>query len=503
MVGKNMILQLISLCTQGYSDSEIAEILNLNRKTVARYRKLNEEYRKALEKEPQNRQIREEYFEFLHDGKKYDGSARPKRAYTEQIDARVRQILEEDEKRLAVLGLPSRRRISARQIFETIIEEGYMISYSTISHEVAKIRSARPREVFIRQEYPYGQTAQYDYGFVDIIVRTEKQTRWSMAVIVLPASGFVWVWIYRNQKADTFQDSHNRFFELVGGVPRRIVYDNMKNVVSRFVGKNEKELSDTVLTLAAFYGFEVVTTNAYRGNEKGRVERDVQWVRDRLFTRRWEFDTVEELNAHVETELEKLNRNHPIDEERKYLKPRIGTFEISRIVQPKADKYCTVRIDQVRYSVPDHLVGKKLTARVYPEEVRIYHENELVASHQRAFARKGEREKWVIDYRHYIPTLEKKPGAFPNSRILVEWPELKTLCEDYFNSDYRKFTAFLRENAHLPMEALIQRAHESEMMEKVRAEKQKEPESGISAAAGEQIRKAQGNFVGKGKKNEL
>lgn len=78
-----------------------------------------------------------------------------------------------------------------------------------------------------------------------------------MAVFCAPASGFRWLYLYTNQKKAVFMDSHVQFFNEIGGVWQEVVYDNMKNVVSKFIGKNEKELNEDLLKMSVYYGFRI------------------------------------------------------------------------------------------------------------------------------------------------------------------------------------------------------------------------------------------------------
>lgn len=75
-----------------------------------------------------------------------------------------------------------------------------------------------------------------------------------------------------------FLDSHVRFFKMIGGVWKEVVYDNMRNVVSKFIGKNEKELNEDLVKMSLYYGFDINVTNAFSGNEKGYVEGSVKYL---------------------------------------------------------------------------------------------------------------------------------------------------------------------------------------------------------------------------------
>ena len=97
----------------------------------------------------------------------------------------------------------------------------------------------KQKEVYVRQHYDFGDRLEYDFG--EVLLDCGKGIRKHyMAVISSPASNFRWAYLYTNQKQAVFQDSHVKFFEMMGGVWKEVVYDNMKNVVSKFIGKMKK-----------------------------------------------------------------------------------------------------------------------------------------------------------------------------------------------------------------------------------------------------------------------
>jgi hypothetical protein len=130
---------------------------------------------------------------------------------------------------------------------------------------LAKLRN-RQKQVFIRQQYEFGDRIEYDFGEVRLIIGGQLGT-YHMAVIASAAGKFRWCKLYTNEKKAVFMDSHVKFFEYVGGIYREVVYDNMKNVVTKFIGKNEKELNEDLIRMSVYYGFKINVTNCFSGNE--------------------------------------------------------------------------------------------------------------------------------------------------------------------------------------------------------------------------------------------
>ena len=119
-----------------------------------------------------------------------------------------------------------------------------------------------------------GYRAEFDFGEVKCLINQQRRTL-TIAVFSCPASGYRWGKLYESANQQVFLDAHICFFEQLQGVYSTVVYDNMRNVVKRFVGRHEKELNDELVKMALYYRFEPVVTNPYGGHEKGHVEKSV------------------------------------------------------------------------------------------------------------------------------------------------------------------------------------------------------------------------------------
>jgi Transposase and inactivated derivatives len=200
-----------------------------------------------------------------------------------------------------------------------------------------------------------------------------------MAVMTTARGNYRFAYLYQNQKMESFLDSHVRFFNHVGGVHKEIVYDNMKVAVARFVSKTEKEPTEDLLKLSMYYGFKYRFCNARRGNEKGHVERSVEYVRRKVFSKKDSFETLEDANKYLEEELRKLNSKPQkynenksakefLEEELPHLIKLVPSYDISRVVELRVNKYSVINIEENKYSVPDSLVGKFVTAKILSKQ---------------------------------------------------------------------------------------------------------------------------------------
>lgn len=169
---------------------------------------------------------------------------------------------------------------------------------------------------------------EYDFGEAGLEIKGIVG-KYSLAVLSSPAGAFRWAYLYKTQKKDVFIDSHVRFFEMAGGVYGEIVYDNMKHVVSKFIGRNEKQLNAELLKLSLYYGFKINVTNCFRGNEKGHVESSVKFIRNKVLASRYRFDSFEEAEAYLHERLVEMNRDSAFEEERTLcMREHINSFTV-------------------------------------------------------------------------------------------------------------------------------------------------------------------------------
>jgi hypothetical protein len=272
-----------------------------------------------------------------------------------------------------------------------------------------------------------------------------------MAVLSSPGGDFRWLYLYSNQKKAVFLDSHVRFFEMMGGSYLEVVYDNMRNVVKKFIGKNEKELNDDLMKMSAYYGFKINVTNCFKGNEKGHVESSVKILRNQIFAEHYTFNTLEDAQAFAYSRLIKLNEGSRMEEEKHCLLSYRPPLELADISDPKVDPCSLISVDTVKYSVPEHLVGKKVIVKKYHNEIRVFFANEEVCRHKRL---KG-NGKMQVDIYHYLNTLLRKPGAIRNSIALKSIPRLKAIFDTYYSKHPKKFIELFMENKELPIDGMI------------------------------------------------
>lgn len=436
---------IINLKQKGLSNRKVALLTNYDRKTVAAYWNEFNNCMKNLKGPDADTLIIQEK---MASPPKYQSSNRNKVKYTMEVDEFVDSVLLEEKAKDKALGL-HKQKLTNAQIFERVKEAGFDVGITTVSSHI-KIKREKLKECFIRQEYDYGDRLEYDFGEVKLLINGNKD-KYHMAVFSSPASNFRWAYLYKSQNNEVFMDSHIRFFNMLGGIHKEIVYDNMRNVVSKFIGRNEKELNPNLLMMSNYYEFKINVTNCFSGNEKGHVEGSVKYIRNKVFAAKYSFKSYEEACQYLEAKLIVINENSGVQEEIYSLRKSKPNLELGKISSPKVNAYSFVQVDKNFYSVPDYLVGKTVTSRLYVDKVRIFSNEILVCEHKR----KDGANEISIDINHYLSSLAKKPGALRNSLALKSLPQLKTIFDNHFNRDPKKFIDILIENKEKSMEDLI------------------------------------------------
>lgn len=436
---------IISHYREGKSQRQIERELGINRRTIRKYIKDYED-KKAKLANSKSHCNKEELIADLVENPRYDTSNRKKVKLTDKIMDRIKFYLREnDTKRAEGRAKQQKKKID---IYEALREEGFDISYSTVCSTIRNIEK-EAKEAYIRQEYELGDVCEFDWGEVKLIISGKNKTL-QMSVFTSAKGDYRSGDLYHNQKTEAFLDTHASFFEEIGGVYKEMVYDNSRVMVARFVGRSEKEPTEALLKLSIYYGFSFRFTNTYQAHEKGHVERSVEYVRRKIFSKRDEFSSVEEARKYFKTGLEKLNLKPQankaksayeiLKEEKDYLLPLPPKYDTARIVEARADKYSCITVDGNHYSVPDHLVGKFIFTKIYPDKIICYHNQKRVAWHQRRYG----AQEWSIDINHYLVTLKLKPGALKRSSALAQLkPRLKGIYQKYYKGQEKNFIGLL------------------------------------------------------------
>jgi transposase len=332
-------------------------------------------------------------------------------------------------------------RLCATRLYQMVCSRGYTGSISQLRRVVSPLRPPR-REAFSRLRTFAGEQAQADWAHFGEVTIGRARRRLSAFVLTLSYSRALWLEFFFDQSLENFLLGHVHAFSAWGGCTRSILYDNLKAVVLERRG-NAIHFHPRLLELSAHYHFSAYPCRPARGNEKGRVERAIQFVRGSFFAAR-PFTTLADFNRQARQWCESVadQRPWPEDDSRTVAqafaeeKPRllslpVHPFPCDLMQTVKADKTLYIRFDLNDYSVPPQALGRPLTLLASPTTVRLLDGTTEVASHRRSY----DRHKPVEAPEHHQAVLEQKRkalGCTPSGRLAVLVPESQAFLQEAF-----------------------------------------------------------------------
>lgn len=347
----------------------------------------------------------------------------------------VRRASKLDPFKGRIVGWLDAHPLSAQQVFQRLREAGFAGGISIVKDYVRTIRPPT-RQAFLTLAFAPGEMAQLDWGEWGSIAVGETRRRLSFFVMVLAYSRQMYVEFTLSQTMEQFLAAHVNAFNALG-VPKKVMVDNLRAAVRSHVRGEPVQFNPRYLDFARHYGFEPVACNVSKGNEKGRVERGVGYVKHNFLSGQ-ELPAFEALNAAVQVWLEtvanvRLHRQtqrRPVDlwaEERTHLqRPNPRPFDVGRVIAVRANRQFRVTFETNRYSVPARFAGRPITLKVYPDRVCLYHEQELIARHLRSF----ERHRDIEDPDHPKALVAQRRRAH-DALVLKRFLDLTPLAVKY------------------------------------------------------------------------
>jgi transposase len=289
-------------------------------------------------------------------------------------------------------------RLCASRLFEMVKARGYPGGGDHFRRVVARHRPKKPAEAFQRLKTLPGEQAQVDWAhFGRLTVGKAERPLWAF-VMVLSFSRQVFVRFFLGASMPFFLRGHVEAFDFFGGVARVLLYDNLKSAVLERRG-DAIRFNPTLLALAAHYRFEPRPVAVARGNEKGRVERAIRYIRDSFFAARAYADLAD-LNRQADEWCTTLATERPWPEDKSRTvrdafaeeKPKLlehpnDRFPAHERVDVEIGKTPYARFDLNDYSVPHHRTRRTVVVIADSTTVRIVDNNEQIASHPRSWSR--------------------------------------------------------------------------------------------------------------------
>jgi transposase len=329
-------------------------------------------------------------------------------------------------------------RLRASRLFEMIRGRGYQGSVVQLRRVVARMRQPT-REVFLDLRTFPGEQGQVDWAHFGEVRVGRAKRRLSCFVLVLSWSRALVVEFFFDQTLENFIRGHVRAFEQVGGVPRVLLYDNLRSAVLERRG-DAIRFHPRLLELCAHYHFEPRPCRPGRGNEKGRVERAIRYVRDSFFAAR-SFTNLADFNRQARCWRDEVAHRRPwpgddtrtvedaFTEERTTLLPLPAhPFSSDLLLSVQTGKTIYVRFDLNDYSIPPSAVGRSIVIAASDTDVRVLDGSREIARHRRSY----DRHEKITDPAHQRALLDEKrraTGQAPNGRLVSAAPETEALLQ--------------------------------------------------------------------------
>ena len=357
---------------------------------------------------------------------------------TDPVVAIVISWLEQDKHK------PRKQRHTKTRIFERLRDEYQFVgSRRAISDLVSKLQD-KPAEVFCPIDHPIGEEVQIDWGEATVVL-AGVTTKVMIYCARSAYSKATFVRAYLRDDMVSFLDAHVWLFEQLGGIPKKLAYDNLKTAVTHVYLGNKRDLTARFLALRSHYLFESRFCNVASGNEKGHVENSVKRSERTYLTPIPHMATLVALNEHLATwtkrDLDridttcKLTYGTLLEQERKTFRSLPVTAFMACTTQSlRVDKRSTVPHGQSRYSVPVQYATKHIVLRAFMDRIEVLYEDKIIAAHDRV-----EPGQWSLQLVHYVSLLETKPGLLDSGKPFVKqaWTQSQQLFRNELEFRYQ------------------------------------------------------------------
>ena len=280
-------------------------------------------------------------------------------------------------------GKSRKQKRTTKQLHADLAALGYDDSYNRVAAFARDWKAARQQEqktcgrgVFVPLAFLPGEAFQFDWSEDWAIIGGER-TKLQVAHVKLSYSRAFLLRAYPQQTHEMLFDAHNHAFRVLGGVPRRGIYDNMRTAVDKIGRGKERQVNARFSAMVSHFLFEAEFCNPASGWEKGQIEKNVQDARHRLWQPMPHFPSLDALNDWLETRCRELWALTPHGsqagtvadawaEEAQHLMSLSRTFDGFVEYAKRVSPTCLIHLDRNRYSVPASFANRPVSVRVYP-----------------------------------------------------------------------------------------------------------------------------------------
>jgi len=361
--------------------------------------------------------------------------------------------------------------LTATRLYEMVRERGYQGGEHHFRHLIYLRRPKPVAEAYLRLRTLPGEQAQVDWGHFGHVTIGKAKRPLMAFVMVLSFSRKIFLQFYLNQRMANFLRGHEAAFQAWGGVPRVLLFDNLKSAVLERRG-DAIRFNPTLLEFAAHYRFEPRPVAVARGNEKGRVERAIRYVRDNFFAART-WSSLEDLNHQAACWCDGIAADRPCPEETSLSVRNVFEEEKPKLYRLPENPFATVEREEVKigktpyarfdlndYSVPHTAVRRVLTVVATLSEIKIMEGAIVIAKHPRSY----DKGKQIEDESHIEALSQAKKQSRQHrgqDRLAKAVPSSTTLLIQaaekgyYLNAIIRTLLQLLDSYGSIELEAAI------------------------------------------------
>lgn len=327
------------------------------------------------------------------------------------------------------LKRPKRERRTAQKLYEHLVLEGYLGSYSPVCRFIKKLKTTQLSltDAFVPLVFKAGDAMQFDWS-LEVVMIDGVETKIKVAHFKLSHSRKPFIVAYSRETQEMLLDAFAQAFRFYQGVPKRVLIDNPKTMVVNIGKGKQRDFHPRFLALMNHYLIKPVACTPASGWEKGQVENQVHLIRRQLFTPQLSFNDLASLNQHLYNCCEQLgHKSHPqfknqtidavFEQERGLLMPQGKPFDGYVEKAVRVSSTCLVQYDTNQYSVPCAFAKQRISLRVYANKLVMVANRHVIAEHQRCF----NKHRYWFEPWHYVPLLSQKPGALRDGAPFEHW----------------------------------------------------------------------------------
>ena len=339
----------------------------------------------------------------------------------------IDEWLEQDEKE------PRKQRHTITKVFNRLRDEhGYEGSYNSVKryYNYKKEEMKKYRESYLPLAHPAGH-AQVDFGAFKYYDGLEIGHEGHALVVSFPHSNTGWMQVFPSENQECLLTGLKKIFNHIGGVPIRLRCDNMTTAVAQVLKGAERVISDGFYRFMLHHRFGADFCNPAKGNEKGNVENKVGYTRRNMLVPVpviVDFDAFnQELLLRCDADHERDHYLHGVPLKELWEEDRCvlltlpeHEYEVFRYESLSVTKDGFILVDTGKYGLSPELYGKVVQAKIYFDKIEVFYDHCLLKTFRRSYDRNSESYDW----KDYLPSLVKKPGATEHTRFFNQMPKL-------------------------------------------------------------------------------